>query len=57
MLIHDNCCYAINSLFDPEGLHVYQVFIFIDFVNALCDKPNVLIFLVPLMELFQVRLM
>jgi hypothetical protein len=35
MLIHDDGCYAIYSLFDPEGRHVYQVFIMIDLVSTL----------------------
>lgn len=50
MLIHDDCCNAINSLFNSEWRHKYQILVLIYFVHTLCLEPNVLICHAPLMH-------
>ena len=54
MLVHHDRCYAIYSLFYPERLHVYQVFVFIDAIGALGIELDILICRVKLMQIFQI---
>ncbi len=54
MLVHHDRCHAIDSLFYPEGLNVYQVFVLIDAIGALGLELDILICRVKLMQIFQV---